>query len=186
MRALTPREKRTIRIGLVALAVYLGGLYGLRGWRYLEARRDEYAQLCLAGEKLKGEILREKVKALRLQRLRESSRLDLAKLDVKTASGEALAAVQKAAQGLGIALTTLKETPGRSSARELAAFQAEGVGPTLAVAQFLDNLKTLGFPLVIDSLQLKTAGMQPGQVQLSLGVVLLDFTAWKKAEKGNA
>jgi hypothetical protein len=80
----------------------------------------------------------------------------------------------------------LKELPGRASARELALLQLEGSGPTLAVAQFLKSLSELGFPLVADSLQLKTPGLPPGQVAFSLGVVVLDFGGWKKEEKSGA
>ncbi len=182
MRKLTPRERRTIRLGAAGLAVYLVLFYGGRGWKLLEAKREEYSRLSLEAEKLKLEVLREKVKALRLEKLRRDHPVDFKGLRASTLVSDATAAIQKSAQALGLALGTCRETPGRSSGKELSVLQIEGKGPTAGALQFVHGLGFLGFPLVVDWLQIKTKGMQPGQIGLSLGVAVLDMTAWKSAE----
>jgi hypothetical protein len=57
--------------------------------------------------------------------------------------------------------------------------QLEGSGPVPAVIAFLSRLESVGFPLVIDSVQL-TPDMRPGQMKLSLTLVILDFDQWKE------
>lgn len=173
LRALSQREKRTLRIGASALCLYLLGFYGLEGWRVLEARRAEYDRLSAEAGTLELEMLREMVKAQRLEKLRRTFRLDPATLSENTVVGEASAAIQKAAQSLGLQLGPSKEAPGRISGKDLAVLQIEGSGPTPAAARFVHSLGMLGYPLVVDSLLWKTTGMQPGQVRLSLGVVVL-------------
>jgi hypothetical protein len=183
MRPLSRREKKTVRLGAAALAIYLLAFYGLRGWRFLEEKRAAFAELNLAMANLDASIAREESKTLRLERLKKSSRIELSSLNEKTAVGEALAAVQKAAQGCGLQVTTLKETAGRGAAKELATIQLEGVAATAAAMQFVHGLRSLGFPLIVDRLQLKTTGVKPGQVHLSLALAVLGFQAAKAAEK---
>jgi hypothetical protein len=95
---------------------------------------------------------------------------------------DATAAIQKSAQALGFALGTCRETPGRSSGKELSVLQIEGKGPTAGALQFVHGLGFLGFPLGVDWLQIKTKGMPPGQIGLSLSVAVMDVTAWRSAE----
>lgn len=173
LRTLSAREKRTLRIGAGALCLYLLGFYGLEGWRLLEAEREKYDRLAAEAGTLELEMLREKVKAQRLEKLQRTFRLDPATLREDTIVGEASAAIQKAAQALGLQLGPSKEGPGRVSGKDLAVLQIEGSGPTPAAARFVHSLGTLGYPLVVDSVQWKTTGMPPGQVRLSLGVVVL-------------
>ena len=186
MRALTSSEKRTARVGGVLLAIYLAVFYGLRGAQYLESKLAEYRDVSLLAEELNVQVLREKSKSQRLEKLVSSWRIDLKNLGRKTLVGEALAALQSSAQTSGVQLGPLKELPGRSSARELALLQLEGAGSTEGILQFLHGLSALGFPLVVDSLQLKTAGKEPGQVSFSLAVAVLDSSGWKKEEKRGA
>ena len=57
--------------------------------------------------------------------------------------------------------------------------QIEGSGAVPAVMSLLHNLESLGYPLIIDSVQLTTDPMRPGQVKLNLTIVVLDFEQWK-------
>jgi hypothetical protein len=184
MRALTPRERRTARLGAGVLIVYLAGFWGLRAWRHLEARRSEYEDLALEAQSLRAQVDLEDARRQRLERLKSSTRIDVARLDSKTLVSEAVAALGKAAQSCGLTVSTLKETPGRTSERELAVIQIEAVSTLNGALQFLHGLRSLGYPLVADKLQLKTPGMQPGQVKLSLGVAVVGPTAQKTGGRG--
>ena len=48
-----------------------------------------------------------------------------------------------------------------------------------AVTGLLHNLESLGYPLVIDSVQLTSDPMRPGQLKMNLIIVVLDFENWK-------
>ena len=182
MRPLTDREKRTLKFGGAALLLYLVLLYGVKGVKALEGKRSEYRSLLSSAVTLREEALLEREKARVLKELRESLRIDLDALKPETAVGEASAAIGKAAQACGIQLGPTKETRGRSSSRELGAIQIDGQAPAAAAVRFLHGIKSLGFPLVVDSLQLNPVAKAPGQVQFTVSVVVLDFAASKAGE----
>jgi len=186
MRPLTARERRTLRLALIFLGSYLLLFYGLSGWKRLEAKRAEYEDLRLAAATVVADVSREAVKARRLRQLRESSRMKLERLHEESMVGEARASIQAAAQACGIKLGTSRESPGRPAARELAAIDLDGVGPTTGLVRFLWNLPRLGYPLVLDRINVQTTGMEAGTVRFSLNVVILNFAAWKPEEKANA
>ena len=50
---------------------------------------------------------------------------------------------------------------------------------------FLHNLQSLGYPLVIDSVQIHGDPSKPGAVKISLTIVILDFDQWKGEERSN-
>ena len=100
--------------------------------------------------------------------------------------GQASSAIQKAAQAAGVQIGPTKETRGNPKALEFATIQIEGQAPTPAALQFLDGLKTLGVPLVVDSVQLRSAAKAPGQVQFTMNLVVLNYGAWKQGEKSRA
>ena len=55
-----------------------------------------------------------------------------------------------------------------------------------AAMSLLHNLPNLGYPLVMDAVQITPDPMRPGQVKLTLTIIVLDFEQWKKAEAGHA
>jgi hypothetical protein len=50
----------------------------------------------------------------------------------------------------------------------------------------LHQLPLLGYPLVIDSMQITADAMQPGQIHLNVTVMVLNFEQWKKKEAPHA
>jgi len=66
----------------------------------------------------------------------------------------------------------VRESPARPSSKELASMQIEGTGPVPAVMGMLSRLESVGYPLIIDSVQL-TTDMRPGQLKLSLTILIL-------------
>jgi hypothetical protein len=43
-------------------------------------------------------------------------------------------------------------------------------------------MQTLGFPVVIDTLQLSADPRNPAALKVSMTILVLDFEAWKKKE----
>ncbi len=185
MRALTGHEKRTIRFAAVGISIYLLLFGGLRCWKYLEKKRADYQRLSKEASGLRQEVQPYENKVLLLKKLMESLRIDPAKLSRASVVGSASSAIQKAAATGGLKLGPIRESPARPSTKELASMQLEGSGPVPAVTAFLHRLDTLGFPLIVDSVQLSPEP-RPGMLKLNLTIIILDFDQWKKEEVPNA
>ena len=200
MRTLTDREKRTVRVATVGIAIYLAIFFGVRSWKFLEQRRSDYRRLVRDAERLKQQIQPYQEKATALKKLMENFHLDPAKLSKASVVAETSAAIQKAAAGGGVQIGPIRESSARSSAKEVASMQLEISGQVQAVMALLHHLDTLGYPLIIDSVQINSdtgrqpgamgpmppmGPMQPGMLKLSLTIVILDYEQWKNEEKGN-
>jgi hypothetical protein len=179
MRTLTPHEKRTVRFGVAAILIYLLLFGGFQVSKYFGKSRAEYQKLVIQADALKGEVRLYDDRVLVAKKLMESLRLDPAKLSRTSVVAEASAAIQKAAMGGGVQVGPVRESPARPSSKELASVQMEGTGPVSAVMGLLSRLESVGFPLIIDSVQL-TPDMRPGQLKVNLTILILDFDQWTK------
>ncbi len=182
MRTLTHRERRGVRLGAVAVALYVAFF----GGKFFAARRADYTKLLQEGQKLKQEIRAYEDKALAVKALMEKFKLDPAKLSKATTVAETSAAIQKAATSGGIQFGPIRESPGRPSARELASMKLEGSGPLPALITFLHRLDSLGFPVVLDAVQIGADTAKPGMLKLSLTIIIMDFDQWKTEEPPHA
>ena len=180
MPALTSREKRTLRIATIAVSVYLLLFFGLQGWKYFDKKRAGYRQLVNDAQNLAREVKPYGDKAVALRKLMEGFALDPARLTSATVVAQASAAIQKAAMGGGLQVGPVRESPARQGNKELGSLQLEASGPAPALLKFLHQTESLGFPLVIESLQIGSEPSRPGQVKLNLTISILDFEQWEK------
>jgi hypothetical protein len=185
MRALTPQEKRTIRIGTVLIGVYLLFFCGFQMWKSLEKRRVEYQQLVSDAHDLRLKIQSYQDKAEVAKKLMEDFQLDPGKLTNETVVAQASSAIQKAASSTGIQVGAIHETATRPSADAVASLQFEGSGSVPAITGLLSRMQTLGFPVIIESVQL-TPDNRPGNLKVSLTITILDFKNWKAPEASHA
>jgi len=181
MRALTNHEKRQMRWATLFIAGYLVLFCGFKAWQYLHHRRAEYVQLVADANALKLKVQTYQQRADVVKRLMEDYHLDPAKLSRETIVAEASSAIQKAAAGSGVQVGAVRETASRGTGDELASMQFEGSGQVMAVTGFLNRMQTLGYPVIIDSVQM-TTGPQPGMMKLSLTIVILNYENWKNPE----
>jgi hypothetical protein len=186
MPALTEREKRTVRLAAIAIAIYLVLFFGVRAWKQLETKRSQYQQLQVEAQRLKRDLMPYENRILLTQKLKENFRMNPQKFSRASLAADASAAIQKEAGSLKVLLGQVRESAARPSARELASMQLEGIGPIPAVMTLLHRLQTLGFPLVVDSLQITPEAAKPGVVKLNLTIIILDFESWKNAGVPNA
>jgi hypothetical protein len=105
--------------------------------------------------------------------------MDPAELSNPSVVAEASAAIQRAAAAGGFGVGAIHESPGQAAGQELASMQFEGSGQIAAVMGLLHRMQTIGFPVIIDSVQLTPVATQPGQVKVSLTIIILDFDHWK-------
>ena len=64
--------------------------------------------------------------------------------------------------------------------------QLDCTGPVPAVMAFVHRFESIGYPIILDSVQLNPEPMKPGTLKLHLGIVILDFEQWKGEELPNA
>jgi len=184
MRPLTEREKRTVRWGAIGLVAYLTLFFGVQTWNGAARRRGEYRALQAQATALGLRVAATRDKAEAARDLMERFRMDPSRLSVTSLVAEATAALHAAATGNGLQLGPIRETPARAAARELTAVQMEGVGPVPAILKFLHQVGSLGYPLVTDSVEVRPESRGPGQLRITLTVVILDFDQWKTEEGG--
>ena len=180
------QEKRTIRFAVVVLVIFFGGWIGLRALKFLQGRRAEYNKLVVEGKSLADEIRPYRYKAQDAKALMERFQMDPAKLNRATVVADASAAIQKAAISVGIQLGPIRETPARTAVKELSSIQLDGMGQVQQIMTFLSRFETLGYPLIVDSMQITSTPQNPQMVKLHLTIIILDFDAWKAEERPNA
>jgi hypothetical protein len=185
MPALTDRDKRTIRVAAIGISIYLALFFGVRGWRRLEAQRTSYRQLVEKVSRDEQEVRAYENRVFLFEKYRDFYQLDPARLPKETLVADASAAIQAIARQDGLQLGPVRESPGRSSGRELATIQFDGTGPLTAVLGLVHKVQTLGYPVMIDSLQLTQDSAKPGTLKLNATVVILNFEFWKSAEGPN-
>jgi hypothetical protein len=159
---------------------------GSRAWKFLHGRHAEYSQLVAEAKSLREELRPYRNKAEVAGKLMEGFQMDPAKLTKNTVVADASAAIQKAAMTGGIQLGPIRESPARSAAREMASIQLDGMGQVQAIMTFLSRFDSLGYPLVLDSVQISSDPQKPGMIKLHLVVLILDFEQWKSEERPNA
>ena len=203
---MTERDKKTVRIAGIGIAIYLVAFFGFKMWRKGATGRDDYQQMVRRAEKLQNEVRAQENKVLLFEKLTELYQLDPRNIKKETLVADASAAIQTAAQQGGIALGPLREAPARSTGRELTTIQVEGTGQATAALALLHRLRTLGYPLVIDSVQIGPPQAQggprgsgpggpgggpppgmggppgrPGMVKINLSITILNYDQWKEA-----
>jgi hypothetical protein len=182
-RQLTTKEKRTIRIAAVCLAIYLALFYGPGARSFFVERREAYDQLVQQARDLRDVIKPYEEKIATATNLMDRFRMDPAKLRRSSVLAEASAAIQQAAASDGVGVGPIRETAGRPSAKEAGSIQFEGSGPIVSVMDLLHNLDRIGFPVIIDTIQFTADPRMPNGIKVNMTIVVLDFDAWKPKEE---
>lgn len=185
MRPLTQQEKRTVRWATIGIGVYLVLFCGFQMWKSVEKRRTDYRQLVTEAKDLRVRLQSYQDKAQVTERMMQDFHLDPAKLSTQTIVAEASSAIQKAAASIGIQVGPVRESSARGTGDELTSIQFEGSGPVSAITGLLNRMQTLGYPIIIDSVQI-TPDNRPGNVKVSLTIVILNFERWKNPEANHA
>ncbi|MGA2854784.1 MAG: hypothetical protein ABSE90_11735 [Verrucomicrobiota bacterium] len=180
MRPLTDHEKRTVRFAGIGIAIYLALFGGLQVWKFFEKRRSDYRQLSAEAQLLRQKNQQYQDKVQVVKKLMDDFHLDPAKLKKETVVSDASAAIQKAAKSGGLQLGPVRESPAHGAGMTLATVQLESSGQVPAVLGFLAGLNSIGFPVVVDSVQLTADNSRPGQVKMNLTLIILDFEQQKE------
>ena len=174
-RSLTTREKLMIRYGGIGIVIFLVLFGGFKAWQSFDQRRADYRNLADEAKNLREKTPPYQERVQLVKKLMDDFHMDPAKLKRETVVSEANAAIQKAAKSGGLQLGPIRESPARGSGMALATMQLEGSGQIPAVLGFLASLNTIGFPLVVDSVQFTADNSRPGQIKMTLTILILDF-----------
>jgi len=190
MRTLSDREKRTVRYGAIGVAIYLALFGGVRIVKFLNQRRADYVQAVTETSLLKSGVRSDTEQAAIVQKMMDDFQIDPGTLSTNSVVAGASAAIQKAILSGGMVLTSIRESPGRSSHKEIATIQFQGTGKVAGIISLVHRLPLLGYPIVIDSVQITADPLQPGMVKLMATVFVLDYqqwiNEWKKPEASHA
>jgi len=179
MRPLTDREKLIVRCAIAGIAIYLMLFYGVR---WLGEKRAEYRALDKEAQSLRQQVQPYEDKVLVVQKLMDQFHFDPARQKRETLVSDASAAIQKVAKSGGLQLGPIRETPTHGTGKSLATIQMETSGQVPAVLTFLAGLNTVGYPVVVDSVQFSADNSRPGQVKINLTMLILDFSQQKSSE----
>lgn len=186
MRNLNPREQRMIRYGSIGLAIYLLLFFGFHIWRMFEQKRADYKDLVAQARNLKSEIEAYQTRVLVAEKLMTEYHVDPAKLSEASVIAGASAAIQTEASADGIGLGTIRESPAQTAGLEMGTIHIEGSGKVPAMLKLLDRLQRLGYPLIIDSVQMNSDASRPGNIKFVMTISVLDFDQWKSKEAAHA
>ena len=177
---MTERDKKTVRFAAIGIVVYLAAFAGFKMWRKGASGQDDLQTLTRKAERLQEDVRTLENKALLFDKLSELYAFDPRKIKKETLVADASAAIQSAAQQGGIQLGPIRESPSRSSGRDLTTIQVEGSGAVPAALGLLHKLRTLGYPMLIDSVQFGPAQGRPGQVKLNVTITILNYDQFKE------
>ena len=80
----------------------------------------------------------------------------------------------------------IRETLARGSDRELGAIQLEASGQVTSLTTFLHRLGSLGYPIILDTVEFTSDPMRPGMLKISVSLILLDYDQWDSREVPHA
>jgi len=181
--SLTDREKRTLRFAGIGIAIYLALFGGFEVCKFFQSKRGDYLQLAQEAQMLRQQTLPYREKVLVVKKLMEDFHLNPAQLKKESVVADASAAIQQAAKTGGVQLGPIRETSARGSSTTLATMQLESSGQVTAVLSFLAGLNTIGFPVVVDSVQFTTENGRPGLVKMNLTLSILNFGQQKEPKE---
>jgi hypothetical protein len=183
MTPLTDRDKRTVRYAAIGLAIYLVVFFSVKLVRRLENERTAYANLVLDARLLKQQWETQQARTELIEKLRKESGVDLSKVPKASLVTKTSEAIQQAAMSGGIKLGPMRETPGNHSRGELAVVQLEATGQVQGMLNLIHQVQALGYPVIIDGLEMKPDPRQPNMLRLDVDLVILDLDKWQPAKR---
>jgi len=182
-RQLTAKEKRTIRFAAAGVALYLVLFYGSALFSSFGAGHGAYDEAVREARDLRNVLKPYPSRIETVSNMMARFQMDPASLKRASLVADANAAIQKTAGSCGVTFGPIRETPGRSSAKEAGSIQFDGSGQIPGVMAFLHQLDSVGYPVVVDSIQLNPEQGRPGGLHVNFTVVVFDFDAWKTKEE---
>lgn len=181
---MTDHDKKVIRFACIGLIAYLAIFYGRGAFSGLEAKRAAYMNARNEAKEFHKKLKPYETQLLLLEKLRKDRQINLEELNSDTLVADASTAIQIAANQCGVALGPLQETPSRGDASTLTMFRLSGEGPIDGVVNLIYTLRRIGFPLIIDSLNLDGGEFGGDTQKFDLELRIIDYNNWQPQTGG--
>ncbi len=184
LESLSEKDRKTLRYGAVIIVVYLSLFYGRSILAAFESSRVAYFEQLEQAEDLE-EIFRSyENKVLKIEKYRDQYHLNVRALSNTNLVGNAGRALQELVKQSKFKIGQVRETLASGGSANAATFQVEGSGPLKSLMPLLHRLQSTGYPMIIDTISIRTDEKKRGNVQWSATIVVLDYRKWK-AKGGN-
>jgi len=183
MQPLSQSENRTIRLGAIIVGACLLFVAGRQLWKVIGGQSAEYHRLLAETDTLREELKPYKGKVEDIRTLMEKFKVDPNHLSRTSVVAEASAAILKTATSSGVQLGPIHEAAARQANKEISSIQLDCTGQVSAVLGFLYRFESIGYPIIVESVQLNSDPSKPGNLKMHLALVILDFDQWKPDER---
>jgi len=144
------------------VGAYLAVFCAYQVARFASRQRSEYRLLQADARAIKERAKLYEDRVSVIKKLMEGFQMDPMRLSRTTVVAQANAAIQRTAMVSGIAVGIVRESQGQAARKELAIIQLEAQGPAPGLLKFLHQMDSVGYPILIDSLQVGSDSASPG------------------------
>ncbi len=178
--SMSEKDKRTLIGGAVIIVVYLSLFYGSSLLGLIEGDRQAYFKKLDEAQQM-GELFRSyETKVMKIEKLRDRFQLEVHEINHSNLVGNVGRSIQDLVKKSGYKMGQIREVPGSGGKGVAATLQMEGEGPMKSLMPLLHRFQSTGYPLLIDSFNIRSDKRKPGQLQWSADVIILDYQLWKK------
>jgi len=170
------REKKLVQFTAIGLAVYLILFFGKDYFGILEKKRTDFIQMEKAITSAQVKLRKSANQPLLLEQSRKKLNLEVRSLSSAELVGKTSQAIQQTAKSSGIKIGPLRE----SSSIGISSLKFEANGKAESMLKFLRGIRSCGYPVVIDSMQVTVPEGKKGNVSFNLAIGIIDFKNWKK------
>lgn len=177
--SLSEKDRKTIRYGAMIIVVYLTLFYGRTILSAFESSRVNYFAQLDEAKALEELFSSYENKVLKVEKFREQYQLNVRELSSTNLVGNAGRAIQDLVKESDFKLGQIRETLASGGTASAATFQVEGTGPLKSLMPLLHRLQSTGYPMILDTLSIRTDEKKRGHVLWSATIVVLDYAQWK-------
>lgn len=178
--SMSDKDKRTLLGGAVIVVVYLSLFYGSSLLSVFEGDRQAYFKKIDEAKQLSELFQSYETKVMKVEKYRDQFQLEVHEINSTNLVGNVGRVIQDLVKKSGYKMGQIREVPGNGGKGVAATLQMEGTGPMKSLMPLLHRFKSTGYPLLIDSFNIRSDKRKPGQLQWSADVIILDYNRWKK------
>ena len=178
--SMSEKDKRTLRYGAIAIIVYLSLFYGKSLLGLFEGNRQDYFKKLDEAEQLGALFRSYETKGMKIEKLRGQLGINVHDLSNTNLVGNVGRKIQELVKASGYKMGQIREVAGRGGQGVAATLQIEGTGPLKSLMPLMHRFRHTGYPLIIDSMNIRAEKRKPGQLQWSVDVIILDYSQWKQ------
>ncbi|MCD8533724.1 MAG: hypothetical protein LR011_02605 [Verrucomicrobia bacterium] len=176
---MTQSEKKLVQITAIGLSLYLVFFFGAGSLKKYENQLAEFHKKRKTIRELNVKLQPYGNRVMLLEKLRKEMNLEVRFLDIPDLGALSSEAIQRCARSHSVNIGSFRE----SAATTGTSIRFEASGQGASIQKFLKGVTTSGYPIYIESLQVQTMDGKPGQLKMSINLLVLNFKSWKSGVK---